>query len=44
MQIEHPEYIVIMLVLFSIVLITSYIAIKYWAPEEKEKLSRKKSH
>lgn len=43
MQIEHPEYIVIMLVLFSFIMIVYFVVLKYWVydPKEKEKLSGK---
>ncbi len=43
MQIEHPEYIIIMLFLFSFTMTACFVVLKYWVydPEKKEKLSRK---
>ncbi len=43
MEVEHPEYIIIMLVLSSFIFIACFVVLKYWVydPEKKEKLSKK---
>ena len=43
MQVEHPEYIIIMLFLLSFTMIVYFVVLKYWVydPKEKEKLLKK---
>lgn len=43
MQIEHPEYIIIMLFLLSVTLTAYFVVLKYWVydPQKKEKSLKK---